>query len=673
MSIAVPRNRRFSVMDLPNERRTKPLNDQISISNNTTSRASSAKCKPGAIITVTSMAPISTHNNTSQTSNQGAKAVTKGADKNNGMGEVTEEDYGAQTATIVDDVDINKRNLCTSCSKVNLSAFFEIATHCRDDGMRVVPSNNALRLGMLKDIISRSRTCSLCKTVVNAVSSTFPYDRLGLQPLLARLRSTEGGTDCWLYSYRFFQDTGDSNGNLEKTYRVAISTLHPSKDIVYSSAGVARRHHAGDIQLMLDSAKRLGLSGHFHGRRLQEGCVDKGLLKQWLHICENQHGMLCKQPDLERRDLFSIPPPKEVTVIDVSRNCLTVLPPGARYITLSYCCPPKTNFVTIKDNKAALMVEGAIGFHTASLSNTIQDAIDCTRELGEKYLWVDSLCIVQDDGRDKHHQISQMDLIYSNAELTIVAAHYVENDSSSGLPGYRPGSRSVCPQNISIAQGLELAIALPCLEDLLSRTRWDTRGWTFQETMLSRRLLYFTEAQAYFQCSCGICCEDTAGEIHDPTAFVALSTNLWNPKNVYSMASEDNYGQLSLVHTLYSDDETALRAYNNFVSRYLRRELSYAEDILNALNGLLRIFERSMKTKFLCGLPEKWFDHALLWKLVGPAKKRMRVKCGLTIANGDEDADTNCEFLTWSWAGWDTLSETPYWLLLDHIRPLLHW
>lgn len=556
-------------------------------------------------------------------------------------------------------------DLCDNCSKISVAAYFQQATHCREIDGQAEPSEDALYLGTLEEILSRSEFCHLCTLVVEALKNTFPYDKLGLHSLLARLRSDKIASDCWLYSYHFFKDTPDATGAATKTFRLAVSTLHPSKGAELYR--FALRHHAGDIQILTESAEILGLPNAFHGRNMKPDCVDVNLAKQWLQMCERVHGSLCEQPGLDRRGLFAVQPPNGTKVIDVTRRCVTALPQGARYVTLSYCWPSAPGLVATKANQDSLMIDGALDQHANLLSQTIQDAIQFTRDLDESHLWIDSLCIVQDDPNDKRHQISQMDLIYGSAVLTIVAAHNKGDDTAGGLPGYRKASR-LSRQKMITVQGLELAVPLPCLEDLLTRTRWDTRGWTFQETMLSRRLLYFTDAQAYFQCSCGICCEDSVGEYHDPAAYVAITTNLWNPKNLYNADPDRNYGELSIVHSRYSLESEALGAYNTFVSYYLRRELSFTEDVLNAFDGLLHIFERSMVTKFWYGLPEKWFDHALLWQFAGPAKRRTKHGRPISIAtSGSHD------FPSWSWTGWETVSEASYWLMLEDVRPLLDW
>ena len=105
-----------------------------------------------------------------------------------------------------------------------------------------------------------------------------------------------------------------------------------------------------------------------------------------------------------------------------------------------------------------------------------------------RYLWVDALCIVQDDPILSHDQISQMGSIYLKAIFTIVAA--AGKDADAGLPGVRPWSRTVDQQSVDI---LLTAIDGPHYDGEVRNSTWSTRGWTLQEEALSARRLIFTE------------------------------------------------------------------------------------------------------------------------------------------------------------------------------------
>jgi hypothetical protein len=91
----------------------------------------------------------------------------------------------------------------------------------------------------------------------------------------------------------------------------------------------------------------------------------------------------------------------------------------------------------LKSNVASLEQEG--GLHIDQLPQTIQDAMILMSQIQERYLWVDSLCIVQDDKDVKRSQIATMNQIYQGAYATIIAAS--GNDANAGLPGVRSGTR----------------------------------------------------------------------------------------------------------------------------------------------------------------------------------------------------------------------------------------
>ncbi|KAF2235042.1 HET-domain-containing protein [Viridothelium virens] len=529
-------------------------------------------------------------------------------------------------------------NLCSACVQIDIASLFRQAC-ARED---------ATHLGRLEDIMGRASYCAFCETIIASLSSPLPYQMTDATSLLRLLQNDGAGTDCWLYSYCIFEDSKASIYGQEKTCRLAISTLHPDKNFDRKHDPV-RRSHSGNIQLSASSAASLSLSSRFHGRAIARRRVDLQQARKWLDICKTTHGSICEHPGFQDKMPFTMERPEDLTVINVHRMCLQTLPPNAHYVALSYCWMDKPVMVNTKSIRDALHTEEAF-LKTSQISSTIQEAIECTKELGQDFLWVDAMCITQDDSIHKMQQINQMDRVYGNASLTIVAATPGKH-AKERLPGFSSLGH-FRNQYVKKVQGLELMIPFGCLEDLLFRTRWDARGWTFQEAYLSRRLLFFTECQAYFQCSCGVCCEDSVGEYHHPAAFVHHSINLWNPRTCYGADDHDNFGDLWLLFSRYSSESDAFRAYCNFISVYMRRQLSYPEDILDAVSGLLKVFERSMDTSFISGLPIRWFDHALLWELYDPASRRKSRTLG----------ETEQRFPSWSWTGWSAGSEPPFWL-----------
>ena len=134
-----------------------------------------------------------------------------------------------------------------------------------------------------------------------------------------------------------------------------------------------------------------------------------------------------------------------------------------------------------------------------------------TATLGENYLWVDSLCIIQDDEKDMAEYIPAMASIYGDAVLTIIDVDGEE--ANHGLPGIRPGSRRLQPDCFEI-KGTKLVQALdqPVASFPINSSRWASRGWTFQESILSSRRLMFTAEQVYWECNKAIWREDSFWE-----------------------------------------------------------------------------------------------------------------------------------------------------------------
>jgi hypothetical protein len=122
-------------------------------------------------------------------------------------------------------------------------------------------------------------------------------------------------------------------------------------------------------------------------------------------------------------------------VIDVQRKCLVdydLIWMGS-YIALSYVWGSRPFLTLNKANEAELRNEGSLSQEL--LPDTIADAITVVDSMGEQYLWVDSLCILQDDDSDKKRMINRMGTIYRDADMTIVGL--CGEDAYAGLPGVR--------------------------------------------------------------------------------------------------------------------------------------------------------------------------------------------------------------------------------------------
>ncbi|EIW87362.1 HET-domain-containing protein, partial [Coniophora puteana RWD-64-598 SS2] len=223
---------------------------------------------------------------------------------------------------------------------------------------------------------------------------------------------------------------------------------------------------------MQESALKLGHSQLQHGRIIRD-MVNLDLIRKWLRICEHTHGEACES-DWWRGNGEGNSLPSTVRMIDVQEMMIVSVAPGCRYIALSYLWGGVgESYWTSTENLPTR--SRPQGLPISILPGTITDSILLTRLLGERYLWVDALCIVQDDPADKVIQIGVMERIYGFALLTIFAAG--GTTAHAPLPGLRANTREV-HQRIENVQNLLFSAALPGPDEAIARTAWNTRGWT---------------------------------------------------------------------------------------------------------------------------------------------------------------------------------------------------
>ncbi|KAF2242406.1 HET-domain-containing protein, partial [Trematosphaeria pertusa] len=214
----------------------------------------------------------------------------------------------------------------------------------------------------------------------------------------------------------------------------------------------------------------------------------------WLGFCRANHTRACQSSVdvLEHLPMLK--------VIDCADLSIIPLPAHQAYAALSYVWgpvqPPHVGRRNSADKTQRIPLP-------EPLPPLIVDAIQATKSLGLNYLWIDQYCIDQSDAADKMIQIQNMDLIYDAADFAIITAS--GSDPSHGLPGvgHTPRISQTCVE-INNAQFVS---TLPAPHVPIQGSKWFTRGWTFQEGILSRRRLVFTPQQVYFECNGMQACE----------------------------------------------------------------------------------------------------------------------------------------------------------------------
>lgn len=204
--------------------------------------------------------------------------------------------------------------------------------------------------------------------------------------------------------------------------------------------------------------------------------IDPLLISKWIKLCEVHHEETCNP----KRDVIRASEGdagvKVLRVIDTENQCIVEAVPGLRYLTLSYVWGQVVPSIRLqRNNLAELTTKGALHTLRERLPKTIRDAIDLVKLIGEQYLWVDSLCLIQDDDDDMLDGISHMDLVYQCAILTIIAMH--GEDANAGLPGVHAGSRVVNQEIVAVLPGIKMTIVNGVYASM--HGVYNQRGWTY--------------------------------------------------------------------------------------------------------------------------------------------------------------------------------------------------
>ncbi|ETS83956.1 hypothetical protein PFICI_05832 [Pestalotiopsis fici W106-1] len=264
-------------------------------------------------------------------------------------------------------------------------------------------------------------------------------------------------------------------------------------------------------------------------------------------------------------------------------------PAAQRYVTLSYCWGGDQPAKLVKDKVAAY----SAGIPFQSLPRAIQDAILVTIGIDISYLWVDALCIIQDDDDDKADQIIQMHRIYQYSHATIAAS--VSRGSTDGFLHNRQELRPikmsgrlddnvfgdfVFSPGILEQEGIFPEASLPLFQ----------RAWTFQETHLPRRILSYGHQGLTYRCLFTTHTEGVA-KVDDINIDMAI-----DPGN-------------SRYNTLPHPD-----SWHAIIAAYTQRQLTVASDKLLGIAALAAEYSRQKgTTEYYAGLWEEDFHTQLLW------------------------------------------------------------
>ena len=372
----------------------------------------------------------------------------------------------------------------------------------------------------------------------------------------------------------------------------------------------------------------------------------------WIRTCRMGYG-LHKEDESSKETIVSSKPPAGFRLIDLKRNCIVPAEESSYdYVTLSYVWPPPGRQILklLASNKDEVigpdgcLVDPQRPF-ASKIPQTIKDAMEICRSVGEGYLWVDALCIIQDDDADRDSQIRAMDYIYSSSALTLASTCGDGAEASiprtPGRAGTTTGTRPSIVQTIASVQGFQLANRAWAFDRSVENTKWNTRAWTFQERALSKRTLFVTEQQMFFKCR------------HSPS-YLAEDLDTAPKRRALVTYPMDDTG----TDVLPTHGSINMLTYGRTVEHFTTRDITYTHDILNAFTGITERMRTIFRSGFVYGLPRSELDCALMWQPAGAMQRRI-------CANG-------VEFPSWSWAGWLGSVRYPFENCLPRVRWVHH-
>ncbi|KAF1843088.1 HET-domain-containing protein [Cucurbitaria berberidis CBS 394.84] len=309
-----------------------------------------------------------------------------------------------------------------------------------------------------------------------------------------------------------------------------------------------------------ENTKYLGrlISEHSGG----DECLD--LAKAWFERCTKSHGAACS---LEKAVAF----PTRLIYIprdDPSRLKLCVTQ-GMRgqYVTLSYCWGKGNFFKTLSTN----MEELQSSFEAETLPETLRDAVRLTHRMGFEWLWIDSLCILQDDFPDWSRESSRMAQIYGNAAFTICA------DSTRSTDDGIFRQRDVLQSH---QFGRDSAFRLQALckpWGNMPQHPLYSRGWAFQERMLSSRNLHFLNGQIAWECNTTLYMEEFRARINHPAVHFTknLFTKYFHQQRLPAGTEPAEGASIPRI-----------AAWNSIVQEMAVRMFTFDSDRLAAISGM---------------------------------------------------------------------------------------
>ncbi|KAI8649314.1 hypothetical protein LRP88_11507 [Fusarium phalaenopsidis] len=329
------------------------------------------------------------------------------------------------------------------------------------------------------------------------------------------------------------------------------------------------------------------------------------------------------------------------------------VPSGIEYITLSHRWGDSEQLTLTSDT----LVTFSEGIPAERLPRLFSETAQVAHQLNVPYLWIDSLCIIQDSEDDLAQELAVMDKVYHNAYAN-VAATFASDSSHPLFPDQSPlsflshkaPSPTGTPTNTAPKfwwfEG-DARVFTHLDEQLLYN-----RGWVFQERCLATRNVSFTRSQLFFECSEELSCEAT--DISNPSLNNTFDYPLrYLPLSIFQDSDAQQDPELFSINRLDQLTKAqCLDVWHKMVQMYSPLALSDANDKLAAMSGLARRFHSRLQTPYYAGLWSANLRSEICWARAHTKRSR-----GPPTAN---NRVVGYRAPTWSWASVDGEVEIDY-------------
>jgi hypothetical protein len=329
-------------------------------------------------------------------------------------------------------------------------------------------------------------------------------------------------------------------------------------------------------------------------------------VSDWYNDCLQNHAFCNRDPT---RSTYCPTRLLDIGVDTTQQNTIVLIEPGTHemalpYMTLSHCW----GSVPFLQHTALTGPLLRSGMAILSLPPTFQGAVKVARYLNCRYLWIDSLCIVQDDPQDWEIEAVLMDKIYSHSLCNIAATGaanslgglFFERDPAAAVPCIFKFKPQEEPSESF------LIIQTYTRQSSLEKQPLQKRGWVLQERLLARRLIDFTSKELMWRC------RQTQASESFPLGF---------PSNVTIGAEEPMAILLNKAVTAEFQHEWINHAYiflswADIVTDYTKRLLTRPEDKLIAISGIAKQIQDEIQGEYVAGLWREALPQQLLWFVI---------------------------------------------------------